>query len=299
MTIERHAFHLDAGDGLVAPIDGVVHAPPPRYDGRRAAVLIAHGFKGFMDWGFFPALADLLAERGFVAVRFNFPGSGMRPGDALVTDLDAFRDTTFLRERDEILAMLDRLRASALPLANRTDAARIGLVGHSRGGGTAVLAAASDAGRDALRALVTWNAVGTFQRFPEAVRDRWREDGQLPVQNGRTGQTTFLGLNLLDEIENEAEALDLDAAAARRTAPWLIVHGSEDATVPVDEAHRLYAAASGDGDGDGDDAAAAAALEVIAGSGHTFEAKHPFACPTPALIHAMNHTQRWLRRHLA
>ena len=42
-------------------------------------VIICHGFKGFMEWGFFPPLAELLVERGFTVIRFNYSGSGMQP----------------------------------------------------------------------------------------------------------------------------------------------------------------------------------------------------------------------------
>ncbi len=64
-------------------LHGVAHLPDE--SGAKPAVVICHGFKGFMDWGFFPYLAELLADRGFVAIRFNLSGSGMKPGDELVS----------------------------------------------------------------------------------------------------------------------------------------------------------------------------------------------------------------------
>ena len=70
-------------------LNGLVdHSPRP---GPRPTIVICHGFKGFMEWGFFPALAELLSKRGFTVVRFNFTGNGMQPGDELVTDLEAFQ----------------------------------------------------------------------------------------------------------------------------------------------------------------------------------------------------------------
>src|ERR1700712_349126 len=91
------------------PLHGLVDLPDE--PGERPAVVICHGFKGFMDWGFFPALAALLAERGFVAVRVNLSGTGMQPGDELVTDPDAFRDDTYGRELAELTAVLDATAA--------------------------------------------------------------------------------------------------------------------------------------------------------------------------------------------
>ncbi|HSK78002.1 MAG TPA: alpha/beta hydrolase, partial [Thermoanaerobaculia bacterium] len=57
----------------------------PEAPGERPTVVVCHGFKGFMEWGFFPHLATLLAERGMTVIRFNLSGTGMRPGDELVT----------------------------------------------------------------------------------------------------------------------------------------------------------------------------------------------------------------------
>jgi len=257
----------------------------PDEPGERPAVVICHGFKGFMEWGFFPALAALLAERGYVAVRFNLSGTGMRPGDELVTDPDAFRANTYSRELAELLAVLDATGESIAP--GRVDRGRIGLLGHSRGGGGALLAAASPAWRDRLRALVTWAAIADVDRFTPEQKAEWRRSGELPVTNARTGQELALGAGLLADVEERRADLDLLAAAAARRAPWLIVHGAEDETVPVAEAHRLAEHAAG-----------RAELLVVPGASHTFGSRHPFAGPTPQLIQALNATQRWLREHL-
>ncbi len=252
--------------------------------GRPTAV-ICHGFKGFMEWGFFPPLAELLAERGFTVIRFNYSGSGMMPGDELVTDPDAFRSNTFSQELEETLQVL---RAAGHEIApGQVDRERIALIGHSRGGGASLLAAAHPEWRDQLRALVTWAGVGTFERFDETAKDPWRHNGAIPISNARTGQELELGIELLTDLEQNSAALDLKPAAAERQAPWLIVHGSGDATVPVTEAQQLDRAAR-----------APRELLVVEGADHTFGARHPFAGPTPDLIAAMNATQSWLRRHL-
>lgn len=251
----------------------------PEEPGERPAVVVCHGFKGFMEWGFFPYLAHLLADRGFVAVRFNLSGAGMLPGDDLVSDPAAFRANTHSRELADLLAVLDATGESIAP--GRVDRGRLGLFGHSRGGGNAVLAA----GR--VRALVTWAAVASFDRYTAEQKSDWRRDGELPVVNARTGQRLALGLGLLDDLEARGEELDVLAAARARHAPWLIVHGEEDESVPVAEADRLAEASPGNHE-----------LLRIPGANHTFGARHPFAGPTPQLIQALNATQRWFRRHL-
>src|SRR4051794_7373602 len=184
----------------------------PEEPGERPTVVICHGFKGFMEWGFFPALAALLAERGYVAVRFNLSGTGMQPGDELVTTPAAFRENTYSRELAELLAVLDATGASIAP--GRVDRGRIGLFGHSRGGGAALLAAASPAWRDRLRALVTWAAISDVDRFTPMMKEEWRRSGELPVANARTGQQLALGAGMLAEVEERAPELDLLVAAA-------------------------------------------------------------------------------------
>jgi dienelactone hydrolase len=279
---ETQAFTLRLGSGET--LQGLIDFPA--LDGEQPAVVICHGFKGFMEWGFFPALAELLAERGFVAVRFNLSGTGMKPGDELVTDPAAFADNTHSRELEELLAVLAAVGGEIAP--GRVDRGRLGLLGHSRGGGAAILAAAQDGWRGRLRALVTWAAIATVDRYPPEQKAAWRRDGELPVVNTRTGQRLSLGLPLLADLEENAGGrLDILAAAAARTAPWLIVHGEDDESVGVGDAHLLAGRA-----------ASPCELLLVPGANHTFGSRHPFAGPTPHLIQAMNATQTWFRRHL-
>jgi len=275
-------FKLDRPGGGV--LRGVVDLP--EVPGRRPTVVICHGFKGFMEWGFFPAVAELLAQRGFVTVRFNLAGSGMQPGDELVSDPRAFSANTYSAEVADLLRVL---AATGHEIADdRVDRGRLGLLGHSRGGGAAILAAASQPWRDRIRALVTWAAISHVDRYTPEEKRVWRATGELPVVNTRTGQQLALGRGLLEDVErHSAGSLDILAAAGRVAAPWLIVHGGDDESVPAAEAAELAARAAGTHE-----------LLVIPGAGHTFGAKHPFVGPTPHLIQALNATQTWFRRHL-
>jgi dienelactone hydrolase len=257
----------------------------PEQSGPRPTVVICHGFKGFMEWGFFPYLAQLLAERGLVAIRFNLTGSGMEPGDEIVTKPLAFRNATFSQDLSELQSLLEAVSHHLLP--EQVDPARLGLFGHSRGGGTALLAAAREPWRNRLRALVTWAGVSTFDRLNEAEKEFWREKGEVPLVNARTGQELTIDVNVLRDLETYGPELDLVSAAATREVPWLIVHGDDDETVPVDEAGLLKERATPPSE-----------LQVIEGGSHTFGAQHPFAGPTPQLVQALNATQRWFRRHL-
>lgn len=265
-------------------LHGLVDLPEDLSGPPRPAVVLCHGFKGFMEWGFFPYLAELLAARGYVAVRFNLSGSGMVPGEDRVGRPEAFRANTHSRERDDLLTLLDQLPDLA---PGRIDGERIGLLGHSRGGANVVLAASREPWRTRVKALVTWAAISTVDRYTEEQKEAWRQDGELAVVNARTGQQLALGLDLLADLEQNRDALDLEKGAAAIRAPWLIVHGEKDESVPVHEAGRLAKSAGG-----------AHELLRIAEGDHTFGARHPFVGPTPPLIQAMNATQTWFRRYL-
>ncbi len=240
-----------------------------------------------MEWGFWPPLADLLAARGFTVVRFNFSGSGMKPGDERVTDPEAFRANTYRREQEDLLAVLAGIDSGEVPVggANR---ASLGLVGHSRGGGGAILAAATEPWSGRIGALVTWAAISRIDRTDQATLELWRRQGELAVENARTGQRLFLGPAMLEEVSAPPPELDILGAAARRTAPWLMVQGDQDDAVPHAEAQALAEVAH-----------APAVFHTIRGGGHTFGAHHPFLGPTPELITLFNLTQGWLLRHLA
>lgn len=238
-----------------------------------------------MEWGFFPALTDLLTDRGFTVIRFNFSGNGMRPGDERVTDLDAFRTATFSRDLEDLRTLLAALGGSIGQ--GVVDIDSLGLLGHSRGGGTAILAAGHPDWAERVGALVTWSAISTFDRMDDNEKLAWRQRGEVPVINARTGQELALDRVVLDDLEAHREELDILAAASRRTAPWLLVHGDDDETVPVAEARSLAEFAGGVG-----------CLLEIPGAGHTFGATHPFTGPTPHLVEALNATQSWFRQEL-
>lgn len=276
MTLVERPFRLERADGTV--IRGEVR----HRNGSAApetAVVILHGFKGFRKWGFFPHLARHLSRAGHAAVTFDFSLNGVGPGGEEFDELEAFARNTFTREVQETGRVLQALAGGELPV---DPPARVGLLGHSRGGGIAVLAA----DRFPVDALVTWAAVATFDRWDGNVKDEWRQKGRIHVRNARTGQDMPLGLTLLDDLEKNRSLLDIEAAAARIGIPWLIVHGQADASVSVEDARRLHGANPN------------AELVLIPDAGHTFGATHPFEGVGPHLKEALRVTREHLDRAL-
>jgi len=243
----------------------------------RPAVVICHGFKGFKDWGFFPRIADRLATAGFTAVTFNFSGSGVGDGEEF-DELERWYHQRPSLDLNDIATVTDHLVAGG--------ARWIGLLGHSRGGGLAVIQAARDT---RIRALVTWAAVDHFLRWPGDVVQQWRERGEVDVVNQRTGQVLTIGPDALDDWDRHNDGLlDVMAAASRIRVPWLVAHGTEDATVPV-EVGRILAEVSGSKETE--------AL-VMEGANHTFGARHPWAGTTPETERLFDATAAFLARHI-
>jgi alpha-beta hydrolase superfamily lysophospholipase len=247
----------------------------------RPAVVVVHGFKGFKDWGMFPHLAERLARAGFTAVTFNLSGSGV--DDAGEFSLpDRFGHNTFSIELKDLQHVLDALMSGALGVVAPSTLA---LVGHSRGGGTAILQTAQDS---RVRTLVTWAAISRVERWPEDQRGAWRARGQTDIQNARTGQILPLYTDVLDDIEQNAETLNIEAAAARIGVPWLIIHGTDDESVRFNEAQVLAACSR----------SPKTRLLAIEHGGHTFGATHPWHSATAELDTVFDATLVWLAANL-
>jgi dienelactone hydrolase len=274
------AFALTGGDG--GPLRGDVRSAAGQ--ASRPAVVICHGFKGFKDWGFFPHLADRLARGGVTAVSFNFSSSGVGSDGDRFSEPERFGHGTFGNDLRDLEIVTQALGSGALPGVT-TAPSRVGLFGHSRGGGIAVLHAA---GRGGIHALVTWSAIASASRWGPETLQQWRADGKLDVTNQRTGEVLPLYADALDELEADTDGrLDIQAAADRLRVPWLIVHGEADESVSVREAQQLHKAND-----------ERAELLLVRRGSHTFGARHPWAGSTPELDVAMDATVGWFLRTL-
>ncbi len=246
----------------------------------RPAVLIVHGFKGFKDWGMFPLLAERLARAGFTAVSFNLSGSGVdAAGD--FTFPQRFAHNTWSIELQDITRVMDALASGRLGTAPTS---RFGFVGHSLGGGAGILLAARDA---RIQVLATWAAVSGTQRWAAEVEE-WRAKGQLEIVNSRTGQVLPMYVDRLEDLEAHAADLDITAAAAQVKVPWLLLHGTADAAVPVAEGEALAGLAPHE----------SIRAMYFEGANHTFGAVHPFAGMNIDLAQVLDETVKWMGRHL-
>jgi len=197
-------------------IVGMLHLPGGTT--RVPAVLLLHGFTGHKGeiHQIFVKLARRLAAQGIACLRFDFRGSGDSEGN--------FEDMTV---RSQVMDALEAMKF--LAKQKRVNARRIGLVGFSLGAANAAHVVAKEG--DRVKSLVLWSPVaeggGILDGFstPEAV-----------AALAQTGTTDY-GANLVG-VEFIRQFADMKPVreAAKSKCPVLLVHGSEDETVPVEHA---------------------------------------------------------------
>ncbi|HUP45184.1 MAG TPA: alpha/beta fold hydrolase [Thermoanaerobaculia bacterium] len=239
-------FTVESSEGL--PIRGDLHLP----EDARALVVIAHGFKGFKDWAFFPWLAEHLAGHRLAVCRFNMSRSGIGESPESFDRLDLFADDTYSEQ------IADLVSATAYA-QGRSDLPTF-LLGHSRGGGIALLTADLIPN---LAGVITWSAIARADRWDDATKKRWRADGFLDVVNQRTKQVMRMSTAILDDYEANRDKLDILGAASRLHVPLLVVHGGRDESVPVEESAAIAAAAP------------EVSRLILHSAGHTYNAIHP------------------------
>jgi pimeloyl-ACP methyl ester carboxylesterase len=228
----------------------------------RPLLIFVHGFKGFKDWGGFPYAMERIAQFGFAVVSFNFTHDGVSketPQD--FSRLDMFAKNTFSRELDETGHVINHFYEHAEEYG--IDRNKIGIIGHSRGGGIAILRSAEDT---RIKALVTLASVSNFDRYPEERKKQWKATGYFDVLNTRTNQMMRMNAELLYDIENNKERLDILKAIGTLSIPVMIIHGKEDLAVSPDDAEALFENSDRE----------QTQLHIIENTGHTFGVEHPF-----------------------
>jgi pimeloyl-ACP methyl ester carboxylesterase len=226
---------------------------------NKPVVIFAHGFKGFKDWGHFNEVMEYFIQQGFAFVKFNFSHNGgtvEQPID--FPDLEAFGHNNYTKELDDLRTVIDWLEDENYEAVNMEE---VYLIGHSRGGGVSILATRED---NRIKKLITWAAVADLiNRYPQEVLDHWEKEGVIYVENARTNQQMPLYFQLAEDTMSNLDRFNIEHAAREIAVPHLIIHGTADEAVRIEEAEKLHQWNEGSD------------LYILEDSGHTFGAKHP------------------------
>ncbi|MDB5231725.1 MAG: alpha/beta fold hydrolase [Chitinophagaceae bacterium] len=248
-----------------------------------------HGFNGFKDWGNFDLIARQFTNEGFTFIKFNSSHNGTTYANPEeFDDLDAYSQNNYSKELFDLGVIVDWVSSEENPYKDFIDNRNICLIGHSRGGGVAILHAAKD---KRIKALATWASVSECKtpwgNWDDEKLSEWKKSGTVHILNSRTKQQMPLNYQLfLDYVEN-AEAFNLAAAIGSLTIPVLVCHGTKDEAVPVDKAHQLKNGSKN-------------AKLFLVESDHVFGRKHPWESDhLPGAMQAVvNETIAFFKLHL-
>lgn len=253
-------------------------------DSGKPAVIICHSFMAFKDWGFFPYLAEELARAGFLSVSFNFSYNGVAGHGNRITDFEKFERNTFSRELEDLDTVVRAVRGGKLGF-DKYDSESIVLLGHSRGGGIAAVYASSNS---AVKELVTWSAISTFDRWTHHQKEKWIQLRYLPLAKDTAVSPLRQGIGLLHDLQDHSERLNILDAASRINIPWLILHGEADVTVPPREAEHLYEVSRKNN----------VELKLLGKVGHLYSAASQQENNYQTLNEIIHITTSWIHRHL-
>jgi len=247
-------------------------------------IIVCHGFKAFKDWGPFPAIGRYFAESGFVSIVFNFSHNGIGKNFRKFSEREKFSVNTFSIELEDVSTVLSAISANQIE-CDRIDETKIGIVGHSRGGGIAIISARENR---KIKAVVGWSTVAYFDRYTEAQRRLWRDKGVVGHPSNNPHTLFRLRTDLLDDLENNRERLQIKQAVHDLGKPLLLVHGTADISVPTDEVKSLFEASD----------KTMTELILLDGVGHMYGAHHPYVKPAPAMSRVLELTSAWFHKHL-
>jgi uncharacterized protein len=230
----------------------------------KPVLVFSHGFKGFKDWGPYNAIATKFAGAGFVFVKFNFSHNGTTVDDPLnFVDLEAFGNDNITIELDDLDVVLNWVCSTNFPVAaEEINRSEIYLVGHSRGGGISILKAREDTRVKKLCVWASMSEVGKHWKTDEM--ERIKREGVIYVPNVRTNQQMPIKWQMYENYFANLSRLYIPGAVKEIEIPFLIIHGTHDETVPVEDAVEMQALNKN------------ARLFLVEGSNHNFKAKHPW-----------------------
>lgn len=248
-----------------------------------SCLIFVHGFKGFKDWGFWPYTGKFFADKGFFVLSFNFSHNGIGESLTDFTELDKFAKNTFSLELQELNEIIDAYFSGFFGSISKK---AIGILGHSRGGGNALIVSSK---RSEIKAVVTWAAVANFNRYTERQAKEWRKNGFFEVLNTRTNQMMRLNISLLEDIEqNKNDLLNLEKATQNLNKPLLIIHGEQDLSVKIEEGEQIYNWSNKE----------LTEFYKIKATGHTFDISHPFTGSNPKFDSVLEKTLNFFNKHL-
>jgi len=190
-------------------LDGRIHIPEKA---TTKAAIVCHGFAGNKNLIWLHNICDKLADEGIAALRFDFSGHGDSEGK--------FQDWTITKGQKDLAVALEVLKERGYK--------EFALVGHSAGGAVCLLSTPTHMEVKCLVSIAS-PAEADREENEEFLRKTY---DRLGVEEGKM----IAELGSLGILEN----------AEKITIATLIIHGTEDEIIPVNDAELLMDILHGD-----------------------------------------------------
>jgi alpha-beta hydrolase superfamily lysophospholipase len=227
-------------------------------------IIFCHGFKGFKDWGCWQMIADYFVENGFAFLKFNFSHNGMGLENSVEFEaLDKFATNTLGKEMDDIHSVEQFLMNEIPTILPAINTDKIFIIGHSKGGVSVLLYASQYDTK--IEKVCTWASPFDFHRtWNSKFMDKWRAEGIQYIKNARTNQMMPLNLEVLEDMEDNKEKYSLVNASKKLQIPYLIIQGTNDEAVKMEEFNLLRKHFT------------KSKSHIISDANHVFGGSHPF-----------------------
>ena len=219
-------------------------------------IIFVHGFMGFKDWGAWYLVQDFFTNKGYAFCKFNLSHNGGTVENGIdFPDELSFGKNTYSMEVDDIGHLTKKI------ITYFTEVPTIHLIGHSRGGATALLAARTIGAST----LSLWASIASIAaRFPTNDElKKWEEEGIRYIQNSRTQQKLPQNFSLYTDFIKNQEKLDLERACKKLEIAVSIFHGEQDNSVDPSEGVLLAGWTTTE-------------ISMIKDTDHVFGSKHPW-----------------------
>ena len=250
---------------------------------KKPLIIFLHGFKGFKDWGHFKSISDYMISKEVVFLKMNFSHNGTTPSSPLqFDDLDAFGNNNFSKELDDINSILEHILSDDFIIPNTEfDSNNIILLGHSKGGATAIIKSNEDS---RISKTVTWASVLEINNRYGFIDKEWKENSVKFYYNGRTDQNMPVYIQLAHDISKNNSRFDIPVILTSYKKPLLLIHPINDTTIPPSELEIARKVNNPN-------------IKIALNKGnHTLDGHHPFCdCKLPeSTIRACNKTLNFI-----
>lgn len=225
-------------------------------------IVFIHGYMGFKDWGPWSLMQSYFVKRGFGFCKFNLTHNGTTPEHPIdFVDLEAFGNNCYTYEKNDLLCALDWLKEKI-----DVSVCTLHLLGHSRGGGIALLCAQDQR----ISSVITLASISSIEKrfdFEKETIKKWKKTGTRYVRNGRTNQDLPHNFSQYLDFQKNKKTLSIQTMCKSISKPLLFIHGVEDESISIEEGKDLSRWSKNQ-------------LVKISGASHTFGGFHPYRSKT-------------------